>query len=91
MGNIDYMTKVLTGMSNLRMMYTESNMIRQSWETNIDFMEPIKSLGEKNTQSNTLFTRFPTALQGKESQVLAGAGNLENFGDLEKSEIYQNL
>lgn len=54
-------------------------------------MEPIKSLEGKNTQSNTLLTRFPIALQGKESQVLAGAGNLENFGDLEKSEIYQNL
>ena len=54
-------------------------------------MELIKSLGEKGTQSNTLLTRLPTALQGKESHVLAGVGNLENFGDFEKSEIYQNL
>ena len=43
-------------------------------------MEPIKSLGEKGTQSNTLLTRLPTALQGKEIYVLAGVGNRKFWG-----------
>ena len=47
-------------------------------------MEPIKSLGEKGTQSNTLLTRLPTALQGKESYVLAGAGHRKFWGPWEK-------
>lgn len=63
-------TKALTGMSNLRDMYVDSDMTRLCYGTEVDIMKPIKPLWKY--RPGTLLTGFPVALPGEEGRSFPG-------------------